>query len=165
MLLKLSLMSCLKPTSVGCYSKQLVWFKNLNWAHFTTADNQLCFFEYIYIYIFEVLINVLCLLTKYKSYFGHRTSYCTCLLNEFGLEKQLGRADLQRMFHNVTARLKWEDLYVVVLQYLDLVYCFMCFRFFLAALVAQSSLRAPFTSDIVGFKSSWGRLMIAMWKT
>jgi hypothetical protein len=124
MLLKLSLMSCLKPTSVGCYSKQLVWFKNLNWAHFTTADNQLCsIWIYIYIHIFEVLINVLCLLTKYKSYSGHRTSYCTYLLNVFGLEKQLGRADLQRMFHNVTARLKWEDLYVVVLQYLDLVYC------------------------------------------
>ena len=52
----------------------------------------------IYIYIFEVLINVLCSLTKYKSYFGHRTSYCTYLLNEFGLEKQPGRADLQRMF-------------------------------------------------------------------
>ena len=31
-----------------------------------------------------------------------------------------------------------------------ILYCFVCFRFFLGASVAQSSGRAPFTSDIVG---------------
>jgi hypothetical protein len=49
------------------------------------------------IYIFEVLINVLCLLTKYKSYFGHRIysvlvhAHClyVSLLNEVGLEEGL----------------------------------------------------------------------------
>jgi hypothetical protein len=48
--------------------------------------------------------------------------------------------------------LKWEDLQVLVLEYLDGAYTvlFRMFPLLLGALVAQSSLRAPFTSDIVG---------------
>jgi hypothetical protein len=39
----------------------------------------------------------------------------TNLLNKNGLEKELGRAELQRMFHNVTARL--EDKIDIKLQF------------------------------------------------
>ena len=74
------------------------------------------------------------------------------------------RADLQRMFHNVTTWLKWEDLQVVVLQYLDGAYTVLfrmfplLFRGFGGAIVRACAFHLRYR----GFKSSWGRLMIAM---
>jgi hypothetical protein len=41
-LLKLSLMSCLKPTRVVYATQKIGVVQNVELAHFTTTDNQLC---------------------------------------------------------------------------------------------------------------------------
>jgi hypothetical protein len=64
-----------------------------------------------------ILVNVITAITVYwpstNHIFGSKIVFCmlvyivfTNLLNKNGLEKELGRAELQRMFHNVTARLE-----------------------------------------------------------